>query len=230
LKNPLMMMLTGVRILAKRPAAADEQTRQLLQDMTDAVERADKIIAGLLNYSRGGGLDMVPTDLNATIEQSLMLVRHELANARIRVVKNLDESLPMVPLDQFKIEQVFVNLFTNAIHAIDGDGDIRITTSLERLPRGPNVGYRKTDRYVPGERVAMVQIEDSGPGIPEAHLKKVFDPFFTTKPTGHGTGLGLSVSRQIVDMHGGVLDLANRETGGARATLILKLDTNGAAV
>jgi signal transduction histidine kinase len=77
--------------------------------------------------------------------------------------------------------------------------------------------------------VVIIRIEDSGPGIPEENLKKVFDPFFSTKPTGRGTGLGLSVSQQIVEMHGGTIDVGNRESGGARVTITLKVDREEAA-
>ena len=227
-KNPLMMILTGVKVLSKRLGNTDESTRQLLKDMTEAVQRADKIIGGMLNYSRDQGLDLAPADLHATIGKSLLLVKHDLDHARIVVVKDLLESMPMLPLDEFKIQQVFVNLFTNAIHAIGSDGEIRLTTSLETLTRGIYVGYGMGDRYTPGERVAIVRIEDSGPGIPKEHLQNVFDPFFTTKPTGRGTGLGLSVAHQILEMHGGTIDVGNRDTGGARVTLTLKIDTPGA--
>lgn len=223
-KNPLMMILTGVKILSKRLEAGDESTRMLLDDMTDAVQRADKIIGGLLSYSRERGLDLAPVDLSATIERSLLLVKHELEKARIAVVKDLDPTLPVLKLDEFKIQQVFVNLFTNALHAMAGDGQIGVRTSMEILTRGRGVGYRATDRYRPGERVAVVRIEDSGPGIPEEHLRKLFDPFFTTKPTGKGTGLGLSVSRQIVEMHGGTIDIGNRDVGGACVTIRFKIE------
>lgn len=226
-KNPLMMILTGVKVLEKRLSGADEQTRLLLQDMEDAVARADRIIGGLLNYSRDRDLDLAAGDVNATIERSAMLVKHDLENAHITLVSNLQVGLPPLQLDEFKMQQVFVNLVTNAIHAIERDGEISITTSLEKLTRGVLVGYRKTDRYTPGERVVIIRIEDSGPGIPKEYLEKVFDPFFTTKPTGRGTGLGLSVSQQIVDMHGGTIDVGNRETGGARVTITLKVDREG---
>ena len=227
-KNPLMMILTGVKVLSKRLGNADESTQQLLKDMTESVERADKIIGGLLSYSRDQALDLAPADLHATIEKSLLLAKHDLDHARIVVVKNLDESLPLIRLDEFKMQQVFVNLLTNAIHAIGQDGEIRLTTSLETLTRGTHVGYRKSDRYTPGERVAIILIEDSGPGIPKEHMKNLFDPFFTTKPTGRGTGLGLSVCRQIVAMHGGTVDIGNRDTGGARVTVTLQIGTHGA--
>ena len=227
-KNPLMLLLTGVKLLSKRLAKTDEATRQVLQDMTDAVERTDRIIGGLLDYSRDRALDIAPADLNTTIDRSLLLVKYEIENARITVVRNLAGSLPPLQLDAFKIQQVLVNLLTNATHAIERDGEIRISSSLEKLARGTNVGHRTTDRYVPGEDVAVVRIEDSGPGVAEEHLAKVFDPFFSTKPVGRGTGLGLSVSRQIVEMHGGTLEIGNRDEGGARVTMTLKLAPGGA--
>ncbi len=227
LKNPLMMLLTGVEVLSARSPAPDEAGRQLLVDMSDAVDRADRIIGGLLNYSRAGGLDLVPTDLTATIEQALHLVAHECAGARIEIVRHFDASLPPLPLDRVKIQQVLVNVLTNAIHASGANGEILVRTSLERLTRGPGIGHRRTDRYTPGEQVAVVRVEDSGPGIPDEHLSKVFDPFFTTKPTGHGTGLGLSVSRQIVEMHGGTIEIGNRPEGGAQVTIILEVDSAG---
>jgi signal transduction histidine kinase len=224
-KNPLMTILTGVKILSKRMINADEQTRILLQDMTEAVARADKIIGGLLSYSRDRELDLAPADLNAAIDQSLLLVKHELDKAHVTVLKDLDRSLPLLLLDEFKIQQVLVNLFTNAQHAMgQGGGEITVRTSLDTAVRGKYVGHRMTDRHVPGERIAIVQIDDSGPGIPKKHLGKVFDPFFTTKPTGAGTGLGLSVSRQIVEMHGGTIELGNRGAGGARVTMTFKLE------
>jgi signal transduction histidine kinase len=70
----------------------------------------------------------------------------------------------------------------------------------------------------------IIRVDDSGPGIPQELLGKIFDPFFTTKPTGRGTGLGLSVSQQIVEMHGGAIEIGNRDEGGARVTITLKVD------
>jgi signal transduction histidine kinase len=228
-KNPLMMILTGIKVLAKRVPAADEQTRLLLQDMEDAVERADRIIGGLLNYSRDRDLDLAAADLNDTIERSAMLVKHDLENAHITLVANLASGLPKLQLDEFKMQQVFVNLVTNAIHAIERDGEIRVTTSLEEMTRDSLAGVRKSERFSAGERAVVVRIEDSGPGIPEEYLQKIFDPFFSTKPTGRGTGLGLSVSQQIVEMHGGTIEVGNRQTGGARVTITLKVEKEGAA-
>ena len=227
-KNPLMVILTGVKILSKRPNT-DEQTRVLLQDMADAVGRADKIIGGLLSYSRDRGLDLGSADVNNVVTSSLRLVKHDFDRARMQVAIELDPSIPQVQLDEFKVQQVLVNIFNNALHATGEDGKLAVRTALVTLRRGPFVGDRNTDRFKPGERVAVIEVDDSGPGIKEADMKKIFDPFFTTKPTGVGTGLGLSISRQIVDMHGGTIDIGNRDEGGARVTVTFKLDTQGAA-
>jgi signal transduction histidine kinase len=223
-KNPLMMILTGTKILSKRLTGADESTRQILQDMTEAVARADRIIGGLLSYSRDRGVDLAPTNLNDTVEQSLLLIKHELNKVRIAIVKDLDQSVPPLQLDAFKMQQVFINLLTNAIHAIGCDGEIRVTTSLEERAVQASGGNRRNSGPTAGARVAVVRIDDSGSGIPKEHVEKLFDPFFTTKPVGRGTGLGLPVCRQIVELHGGTIDIGNRDGGGARATVTLKLE------
>jgi signal transduction histidine kinase len=222
-KNPLMTILTGVKILSKRTAEADETTRLLLQDMADAVARADRIISGLLSYSRERGLDVVPADLNTTVARSLVLVKHDLDKAQIKVNTHLDPSLPKLTLDEFKIQQVLINLFTNALHAVGQGGSISLRTSLETVSRRRSGGSGLVNRVARSGRFVKVQIDDSGPGIPPDHLRKIFDPFFTTKPTGTGTGLGLSISRQIVEMHGGTIEIGNRDEGGARVTMMFKV-------
>jgi signal transduction histidine kinase len=222
-KNPLMVILTGIKILSRRMKDSDDATHTLLDDMTNAVTRADKIIGGLLNYSREHDVELSEVDVRSTIEKSLLLVKHELDKQQIAVVKEFDDALPRLRLDDFKIQQVFVNVLTNAVHAIGADGQILVRATVETMTLGRNTGHRKTDKYVPGQRVAVVTIDDSGPGIPEAHLDKIFDPFFTTKPTGVGTGLGLSVSRRIVEMHGGELVIGNRDGGGARVRIVFTL-------
>ena len=217
-KNPLMTILTGVKVLSKRLPDQDAATQQLLRDMTDAVSRADTIIAGLLSYSREQELTAAPADVNEALERSLVLVKHDLDQRRITVVKDLDRSLPSVKLDQFKIQQVFIDLFTNALHAMGEQGTLTLRTLLGPVER-PSDGSNTPA----GGRRVVVEIDDTGSGVPETVLAKVFDPFFTTKPTGVGTGLGLSVSRQIVEMHGGTIGLANRAGGGARVTLTFGL-------
>jgi signal transduction histidine kinase len=166
---------------------------------------------------------VTPADEKSVVKKKLTLVKKQHDKKHKAGIYDNDAALEAVPLDEFKIQQVLVNVLTNAIHAMDYEGEMRVTTSLETVTRGSYVGYRATDRFRPGEHVAMLRVEDSGPGIPKEHLGKIFDPFFTTKPTGRGTGLGLAVTRQIVELHGGTIEIGNRETGGAQVSMRFKL-------
>jgi signal transduction histidine kinase len=227
-KNPLMTILTGIKVLSKRLTPADERTQLLLQDMVEAVTRADTIIGGMLSYSRQRELKPVPVDVNTTIERSLVLVKHELDTRQITVVRDLKASLPLVRLDEFKIQQVFIDLFTNALQSMGQAGTLTLRTLLTSPPRSRDVRYRGPEGFRPGQRVVVVQVDDTGSGVRPEHLGRVFDPFFTTKASGIGTGLGLSVSRQIVELHGGAIAIANRDAGGARVTMTFPLGTEDA--
>jgi signal transduction histidine kinase len=221
-KNPLMTILTGIKVLSRQMREADEPTRRLLQDMVDAVNRADTIIGGLLSYSRQHELELAPVDINATIERTLRLIKHELDTKRIAVVKELNPSLPPVALDAPKVQQVFINLFTNAVQAMGEEGVLTLRTFPTTIVRTKGAAHRETEPFKPGESAVVIQVDDTGPGIAANHLGKVFDPFFTTKPNGVGTGLGLSVARQILDMHGATIDIANGDVAGARVTIMFK--------
>ena len=204
-KNPLAIIQMAANYLSRELKTRDEKTQAVLIDIENAVRRADTIIKGLLDFSVPKELILRPEDLNALMEQSLVFVKHNLDKNQITVIKDLAFNLPPVMLDRNKIEQVFVNLFMNAIHAMPNGGTARVKTFTQTLA---------------GETVITAQIEDTGKGIPEDKIQQIFDPFFTTKPTGQGTGLGLTVTRKIIDLHHATIDIQNRLEGGVRATLM----------
>lgn len=226
-KNPLMTILTGAKYLSKRLAGADERAQSVVVDVTNAVYRADKIIRGLLDFAAAKEVDRTACDLAALVDQALLLVKHDLDAGRIVVERQFAPELPRLQLDTFKIQQMLVNLFTNARQAMPEGGTVTVRAYTTTLEIGERVGYRKTDRFVPDEPAVILTVDDTGPGVPKEHLTKVFDPFFTTKPSGVGTGLGLAVSRHIVEMHGGTIDLANRDGGGLRVTITFRVDAVG---
>ena len=211
-KNPLMTLgMAADYFLQRQPATADEAV--LLQDMKEAVQRASNIINLMLDFSKPRPLKLDPAELNALVEQSLGMVRHQLRKQHINVVLVLQPGLPALPLDRTRIEHVLINLFTNAAQAMPEGGTLTVRSRLQQ-PAGAGSG--------PGAEV-ILDVEDTGSGIPPQHLSKVFEPFFTTKPPGQGTGLGLSIVQKILQIHGASISLDNRPEGGARATLTFNL-------
>jgi len=222
-KNPLAIMLQGIHYLSKHLTTNGDNVTLALQDMNNAVKRANSVVRGLLDFSAPSELGLNTEELNSVVEQSLSLVRHELAKYHINAVRELSECLPPVTLDRNKSEQVFVNIFLNAIHAMPEGGTLTIKTYTKQLTEvGHNVGSRKADDFSIGETVVMAEVEDTGTGIPKDQLSEVFDPFFTTQSTGKGTGLGLTVTKKIIDLHGGTINIGNRKEGGARVTIMFK--------
>ena len=228
-KNPLTTLLTGIQYLREFDPPEDNEVKQLLGDMLVAVTRADSVIKALLDYARTRELVLKEEKVNDLVDRTLAFVKHECDRKRINVTRDFEEELPLVTMDGFKVQQVLVNLFTNAIYAMSEDGCLSVRTICSSVqPRvefltGAPVG-RDTDE-IPSE--VVVEVQDTGRGIPEKSMTKIFDPFFTTKPAGQGTGLGLAVSRQIMEMHGGTLDVQNYDSGVC-ARLVFRPQKGGA--
>jgi len=223
-KNPLAILQMGISYLWKKLPPGDENVPAVLAEMNEAITRADSITAGLLNFAASKQLVKKPENLNALIEETLRMVRHELAQHSIELVKEWHGALPPVGVDKTQIQQVFVNLFVNALQAMESGGTLLVRTSLRQLTESSHgEGSRKSDRLWVGDAAVVAEVEDTGHGIPEENLAKIFDPFFTTKPTGVGTGLGLSVSKKIIELHGGMMEIRNKPNGrGVRVTVLLK--------
>jgi PAS domain S-box-containing protein len=219
-KNPLTVIVMGVEYLRKHLSPAQSDFIEVLQDMDEAIKRANHVVRGMLDFSAPNTLQRDEIVLNDPIESALALLKHELGSRKIAVERRLDRNLPTLSLDRNKMEQVFVNIFLNAAEAIEETGTLIITTACRPLVDMAGKRDAQTDM---GERVVVVEIEDTGSGIPEDLLTKVFDPFFTTKPTGKGTGLGMTVMKRIVELHGGLIRIENRAAGGARVVLIFPL-------
>ena len=206
-KNPLAIVVMGLDYLETHlEHHTNPQVIQVLRDMRAAIHRADFIVKGLLNFSSQRELVLKPHNLNEIVEQSLVLVKHEFQRAHIQVEARLSPQVPQLNLDWTRLEQVFINLFMNAIQAMNREGQLIVTTGL-RTESGQ-------------EPSVFVSVEDTGSGIPEKLIGKIFDPFFTTKPTGQGTGLGLTVTQKIIELHGGNIMVANRPEGGAIITIL----------
>jgi signal transduction histidine kinase len=184
---------------------------------------------GLLDFSTPGKADLHPGDLNTLLRSSLNHVKHELKAGRINVVTEFCDNLPPALVDATKIKQVFVNALTNGSHAMPDGGTLTVRTYIKKLTpedAKPSPGARRTHEFRAGERVLVTEIDDTGTGVPEDKLARVFEPFFTTKAAGKGTGLGLTVSRKIIEIHEGSIQIQNLEPHGARVTITLRTERN----
>ena len=222
-KNPLAILLMGVNFLDKTLPATDENVATVLKEMHEAIARADSITRGLLEFAGSQTLAVTAEDLNQVLEQTFRLVRHEMAKQGVALIKELGEGLPQVGADKNQIQQVFVNVFMNAIHAMPHGGTLTVRTYEKELTETAFFqGARAAAPLWVGDRVVVVEVDDTGTGIAEENMSRIFDPFFTTKPTGVGTGLGLPVTKKIIELHGGTIDIKNIPGGGVRVAITLK--------
>jgi signal transduction histidine kinase len=223
-KNPLAIISQGVDYLNKKVPLDDENISLTLKYMNDAVMRANDIIIGLLDFASLSKLEVAPHDLKMVLENSLLLVRHQFVKNHIQLVEEFADGIPQINIDKNRIEQVFLNLFMNSADAMPSAGVLTIRTRIEKIPvMTEGAGRRKGDVINPEEKVVIVEVEDTGAGIPQEIIDKVFDPFFTTKRGKGGTGLGLSIAKNIMEMHRGRIDIVNKKEGGIKATLIFRI-------
>jgi signal transduction histidine kinase len=127
-------------------------------------------------------------------------------------------------MDRGKMEQVFVNLFNNAVDAMPQGGKLYVRSYLSELKAlEGKIGNREKDIFRLGEKVIMMEVEDTGVGIDEDNINKIFDPFFTTKSRAEGTGLGLSVAKNILEIHNSLISVESKKGKGTKFTIVFKI-------
>lgn len=221
-RNPLAIITMGIDYLSQLDFSKEPTVPEIIRTVSEALKRADHVVRGLLDFSAPKRLELEEHDLNAVMEEALALTRGTLAAKEIKLVRELGQELPRVRIDREKIGQVLVNVLTNAADAVAGSGGcITVRTSSRQITTfGANIGDARSELFRAGDVIVVAEIEDNGAGIPSDQMEKIFDPFFTTKQTGQGTGLGLTVSKTIMDLHHAALVIANREEGGIVARLM----------
>jgi signal transduction histidine kinase len=222
MRNPLGIIMQGVVYLEQIISPEAKESQETLSMVKESVERADRIVISLLDFSRATKLELHPEYVGSILEGSLNLVKKELKN--IKVVREIQEDLPKVLVDKSKLTQVFINLFINAIHAMPEGGKLTIRSFVKQIEENRNGTDERSDgSFEVGEKVVVVEIEDTGMGISEENLKKIFNPFFTTRSQGKGTGLGLSVARNIIIMHKGLIEVKSQVNKGTRVIITLRI-------
>ncbi|MFO0980450.1 MAG: response regulator [Planctomycetota bacterium] len=204
LNNPLAAVCGFTELMLEE--VSDDRLRRRLGAVQRHAERCRRIVLNLLRFSRRHAPEKVPSNLNVVIDTALELVAHQFHLEGIEVVRHYDPSLPDTMLDAFQIQQVLINILSNAQQAMKHQTGVRRITIATERTRGDRLCAR---------------ITDSGPGMSDDVRRRIFDPFFTTKGPGKGTGLGLSVSYGIMRDHGGQLKCESELSKGA--TFILEL-------
>ncbi|MDP2414469.1 ATP-binding protein [Daejeonella sp.] len=208
-----------------------EDISQNLQKIAHHGKRADSIVKGMLQHSRTSTGEKQPTSLNTLADEFLKLSYHGLRakdkSFNAELIANFDETLPLVNVVQQDIGRVLLNLFNNAFYAaqerrkLEGEGfKARIEVSTKSI--SPMLSPNSTPP--PGGGGIIITVRDNGSGIPDAIKDKIMQPFFTTKPTGEGTGLGLSLSYDIIKAYGGELKVETKDGEGSIFSIILPVN------
>ncbi|MBI2089601.1 MAG: hypothetical protein HYT78_12830 [Deltaproteobacteria bacterium] len=205
-KNPLAILLQGVEYLANKTGQQDPDVSLVVKEMEEAIRRANSVIRGMMDFASIAQLNIMAEDLTVVIERSLLLLKNQFDRSHVEVIKELGTDLPQVQVDRTRLEQVFINLFMNAVEAQPGGGRIWVRTYGEDAAGRDGIAI-------------IAEVENEGKSIAEEHLSQVFLPFFTTKRNIGGTGLGLSIVKNILDMHNARIRIGNRKDGGVIVTL-----------
>ncbi len=178
------------------------------QSIIDAGKRIQSICQNITQYARASkARDPAPVEVNSTLDEALKIAQFATVLQDISITRNYEEKLEVLA-NQDELFQVFVNLMTNAIHAMEGKGTLSLSSWREN-------------------GLGKIAIADTGGGIPQEHLKKIFDPFFTTKPKGEGTGLGLHNAKAIIKKYRGELSVESEVGKGTTFVIELPNTANG---
>lgn len=172
----------------------EDKRRQHIEVINSGFDRIKNIVKQLLDYSKNSQLNIAPSMVNKIIEDVICLTEYTISQKGIKLIKDLPDDLPELLIDSNKIEQVLLNLIINAIQAMDSGGVLTIRTWCEN-------------------EFCNISVSDTGKGIAQDIITKIFDPFFTTKDIGEGTGLGLTVSKAIIEQHKGTIKIETSESG-----------------
>lgn len=225
IRNPLaqiQMCLDGIR-----PAIPEDNKfgQEMCEMLGEAVVCAEAIVSALIGQSEAAKLDLSEEDLNEFVEETLQIMHDEIRSGQVEVSLDLADPAPSAFIGVDECRQVLMNVLLNSIEAMPHGGTITVRTGIRAPEDLPIKEGARTGAHVRnGEAAAFIEVHDQGHGIAETEIGSVFDPFFTSKATAkkNGKGLGLTVCRKLIDLHGGEIQLKNLPAGGVSATIFLR--------
>ncbi len=205
LNNPLTSITVYAEYLVRKleKAGAEHADLEKLRRIGASAQRILRFSRDLVQYARPSGRDLEPVDVAGVVRQSVSICDHLVERGGITLTVEVDPELPVIRAVAGQLEQVLINLITNAVHAVESGGQVMVRARVD------------------GPKQVLLEVADSGPGVPEEDRARIFEPFFTTKTDGKGTGLGLSIVRNIVEQHRGEIALDRSELGGAAFRVVL---------
>jgi PAS domain S-box-containing protein len=205
LNNPLTSITVYAEFLVRKleSQGADAPDIEKLRRIGASAQRILRFSRDLVQYARPSGKEHEPVDLAGVVRQSVSICEHLVERGGIALTVDLHPELPVIQAVGGQLEQVLINLITNAVHAVEEGGRVTVRARPD------------------GEDLVRLEVGDSGPGVPEASREKIFEPFFTTKADGKGTGLGLPIVRNIVEAHRGTISVTRSDLGGALFSVVI---------
>lgn len=220
--NNTLVPILGLTELMIDDTPEDDGNHENLQIIHDSAERTRKLVDQILSFSRKDVPERTAQDVNDIVAKSLTLLRSTVPTS-IQINTSLSEDALVAQIDSTQIQQVILNLTTNAVQSMDGPGVLDVTTDtvvvgVDHVSRCPDL--------LPGPH-AHITVKDTGCGMDDETLGRIFDPFYTTKDVGEGTGLGLSVVHGIVSSHGGGICVSSRPGEGTEFQVFIPLSVDG---
>jgi PAS domain S-box-containing protein len=206
-RNPLAGIRAACEVLFTKDESAGD-TKEIGREVLHQIDRLDQTVSELLQFAAPRAIEAVQTDLNGLIDRVISIFREHPASREVLLERRFQDDLPSIEIDPRQFEQVLYNLLLNAAQAMAQQGSVVVATRL-------------------GSDGIEIRVRDTGPGLPPGVNEKLFQPFFTTRR--EGTGLGLAVARKIVVAHGGTIEAANSQAGGAEFLIRLPAGARSAA-
>ncbi|MBC7975270.1 MAG: PAS domain S-box protein, partial [Myxococcales bacterium] len=205
LNNPLTSITVYAEYLMRKLESQGSEVADVekLRRIGASAQRILRFSRDLVQYARPSGRDLESIDLAGVVRQSVSICDHLVERGGITLEIEVDPELPVVQAVGGQLEQVLINLITNAVHAVENGGHVVVRAQIE------------------SPSTVLLEVADSGPGIADEDRERIFEPFFTTKSDGKGTGLGLPIVRNIIDQHRGEISVGRSHLGGASFRVIL---------
>ncbi|HAV43048.1 TPA: hypothetical protein DCX15_03440 [bacterium] len=203
LKGPVGRIIMAISSMKRLSTPSPEKLNEYIDILERASHQTNEIIKNILNFSRSVSLELKLVNVNKLIEEAVLLVEHELERSRVQLKYRLEKNLPPILADPARLEEVFTNLITNAAQAMPRGGDLTIRS----LPSPDALGF------------IQIEFQDTGSGMSQQVKDRLFELFFTTK--SNGLGLGLAISKEIVEKHKGQIRIESKEGMGSTFTVLL---------